>query len=507
MKPDSQLVTMYTPLSLTVKSLLVTIVAGACSYVLYQCVFSPLAAFPGPLAAKLSKGWRAYVSYRGRWHRDLLDLHQRYGPVVRIGPNELSIGDPDAFLQIYRVNGAYPKSACYSVVQGSRPFDLAGERNEKIHSAQRRLVARAYSMESTLRLEAQLNELITPFLSKLDAVAFSKQIIDIGYWLQLFAFDVIGAVSFSKPYGFVSSGSDSYGSDSNFFSRIASSLASAGWLMHAEGLFKLHQKFVMPLIGNFLAINERNGFFFHFSQREVQTRKEQGGNDKDIAGQLFQVQKNKEELNDLSIAYMMTSNVVAGSDTTSIALRAIFLNLMRHPQVLAKLRAELQGRQTAGKLSTIVTAAEAELCPYLQAVIYEGMRLFSPVGFNMDRDVPAEGMTICGHYVPGGTVVGASPWIIHRATKVWGEDVENFRPERWLDCEDQGYLKRFFFAFGGGTRTCIGRHISWVEIEKLVSTLVMRYDFNLAKDATITEDCGTLVFLKGLRVQVTRLSD
>ncbi|TGJ79516.1 hypothetical protein E0Z10_g9253 [Xylaria hypoxylon] len=284
---------MYAPIA---KSVLVTLVAGTFAYVIYQCVFSSLAVFPGPLLAKLSKGWRAYVTYRGRWHRDLVALHQRYGPVVRIGPNELSVCDPEAFLQIYRVNGAYSKSASYSVVKGSRPFDLAGERNEKLHSAQRRLVARAYSMDSTMNLESQVDELVTPLLRKLDDVAFSKHIIDLGYWLQLFAFDVIGAVSFSKPYGFVSSGSDSLGSDKNFFARLARSLHSAAWLMHAGWLFRLHQKLVVPLIGNLLAVNERNGFFFHFAQREVQTRKDQGGNDKDIVGQLFKVQETKEEL-------------------------------------------------------------------------------------------------------------------------------------------------------------------------------------------------------------------
>ncbi|KAI0441523.1 cytochrome P450 [Xylaria telfairii] len=498
---------MYTLLSLSVKSVLVTIVAGTCAYIIYQCLFAPLAIFPGPVAAKLSKGWRAYATYRGQWHRDLIALHQRYGPVVRIGPNELSIGDPEAFRQIYRTNAAYPKSASYSIWQGSRPFDLSGERNEKIHSTQRRLVARVYSMESMLRLESQMDELVTTLLGKFDDVAFSKQTIDLSYWLQLFAFDVVGAISFSKPFGFLSSESDSYGPDKNLFSRIANTMHSAAWLMHAVWLFKLHQKFVMPLVGNLLAVNERNGFFFHFAGREVQTRKNRGGNDKDMVGQLFQVQRIKEELNDHSITYMMTSNVFAGSDTTSVALRAIFLNLIRHPQVLARLRAELRGQQTAGKLGTIVTAAEAGVCPYLQAVIYESMRLFSPVAFVLDRDVPAEGMTICGHHVPGGTVVGASPWVIHRATKVWGDDVESFRPERWLDCEDPATLRRFFFAFGGGTRTCIGRNISWLEIEKLVPTLVMRYDFNLAKDAIITEDCSALVYLNGLRVQVSRLLD
>ncbi|KAI0100592.1 cytochrome P450 [Nemania sp. FL0031] len=458
---------MYTSTSLTAKSLLATFVATICGYVLYQCVFSPLAAFPGPLAAKLSKGWRAYVTYRGQWHRDITALHKRYGPVP------------------------YAKSACYSVVRGSsRPFDLSGERNEKIHSAQRRLVARAYSMESTMRLEPHIDELIIPLLKKFDDIAYSRQTIDLGYWLQLFAFDVIGAVSFSKPYGFVSSGSDSLGSDKNVFSRLARSFHSLGWTMHAEWIFKIHQNLIMPLVGNLLAVNDRNGFFSDFAQKEVQTRKDRGGSDKDIVGQLFQVQTTKDELNDSAIAYMMASNVFAGSDTTAIAFRAIFLNLMRHPQVLAKLRDELRGRQTAGTSSTVVTANEAESCPYLQAVIYESMRLFSPAAFLLDRDVPPEGMTICGHYVPGGTVVGTSAWVIHQATQIWSDDVEEFRPERWLHCEDPAILKRFFFAFGGGTRTCIGRNISWLEIEKLVPTLVMRYDFKLAEDAIIKEDCG-----------------
>jgi hypothetical protein len=80
---------MYASLSPKAASVLTTLVAGTFAYILYQCFFSTLAGFPGPLAAKLSKGWRAYVTYRGRWHRDLVALHKRYGPVVRIGPNEL----------------------------------------------------------------------------------------------------------------------------------------------------------------------------------------------------------------------------------------------------------------------------------------------------------------------------------------------------------------------------------------------------------------------------------
>ncbi|KAI0512526.1 cytochrome P450 [Xylaria bambusicola] len=490
---------MQTHSGIILTSVISALLTAFVSYVAYQCLLSPLASFPGPFPAKINKLWRAYATYRGRWHSDIVRLHQRYGPVVRIGPNELSIGDPEAFLQIYRISGPFSKSASYSVVQGSRPFDLAGERNEKVHAAQRRLVARPYSMESTLRLEPQIDELVRILLGKLDAVATSstQQVIDLGHWLQLFAFDAIGTVSFTKPYGFLASGSDN-----GMFPRLEQTMHSASWLMHASWFFRLHQK-AMPWLGNWLAVNDRNGYFFQFAQREVQARKDQGGSDLDIVGQLFQAQQAKAELNDLSISYMMTSNVFAGSDTTSIALRAIFLSLIRHPHVLEKLRSELKDNLNnfPGK---IVNAAEADSCQYLQAVIYEGLRVFSPAGFMLDRDVPAEGMVIGGRRVPGGTVVGTSPWVIHRCVEVWGGDAEEFRPERWIEAENPGHLKRFFFAFGGGTRTCIGRNISWLEIEKLVSTLVMRYDFELASDAMISEYCGALVFLKDLRVTVCR---
>ncbi|KAH0528759.1 hypothetical protein TsFJ059_003577 [Trichoderma semiorbis] len=314
------------------------------------------------------------------------------------------------------VNGAFVKSACYAVLQGSRPFDLTGERNEKIHSAQRRLVARPYSMESVSHLEPQVTHLIGDLLIKFDSFAASSRPIDIGTWFQLFAFDVIGAISFTKPFGFVA-----LANDDGMLTRIERSLGNTAWLMHVPWIFNFHQKYILP--------------------SEVQGRRDKGGIDNDLVGQLFQTAHSKTELNDLVISFMMTSNVFAGSDTTSAALRGIFLNLLRHPRVLSKLRAELEEQRAAGRLSSIVTFQEAEASPYLQAVMHEAMRVFSPVGFNPDRDVPEGGMMINGIFVPGGTVVGSNAWVIHRVPEVWGADFEQFRPERWLERESSSELK------------------------------------------------------------------
>lgn len=171
--------------------------------------------------------------------------------------------------------------------------------------------------------------------------------------------------------------------------------------MHAGWFFRLHQR-LRPVIGNWLALNDRNGYFHEFASKEVAGRRDRGGDDKDILGQLFDVQRAKPQLDDKSISFMMTSNVFAGSDTTSIALRSIFYLLLKNPATLGRLIRELQDKQGKGELSDPVSFEQAESRPYLQAVMYEALRLHSPAAFVLDRDVPPGGMTIGGHYVPAG---------------------------------------------------------------------------------------------------------
>ncbi|KAI0882395.1 cytochrome P450 [Annulohypoxylon maeteangense] len=463
-------------------------------YVFYECFFSPLARIPGPFVAKITWLYYPFISRRGRIHRELVDLHKTYGTVVRISPNALSVGDPMAFREIYRAGNKFYKSQSYSVLQGTRPFDLAGQRDEKIHSEQRRLVARSYSMDSMVYLEPHVDTVINALVDRLKA--FHGQPIDLGYWMQLFAVDVIGSISFSRPFGYVE-----VGEDNGIFLRIQRALRSIGWIRHAPQLYRWHQK-LMPYIGNWLAANDRNTYFFEFATREVQARTDRGGDYKDIAGQLLSVQKEKPDLNDTNIAFMMTTNVFAGSDTTSTSLRAIIYLLLKHPEKYDRLVEELESKRQKGELSLPVTFKQAESCAYLQAIIYEAMRLYPAAGDILDRDVPPGGMTINGHYVPAGVVVGTSAWVIHRVLDIWGPDAEEFLPERWLDKGNENNLKRFFFAFGGGSRTCIGRNISWLEISKLVPTLLMCFDMRLADKAELTEECGSLVFLSGLKVHV-----
>lgn len=207
--------------------------------------------------------------------------------------------------------------------------------------------------------------------------------------------DVIGSVSFSRPFSYVETGDDQ-----GVFQRIQNAMGSAAWLMHAGWLFRLHQK-LMPICGNWLAINDRNGYFFQVARKEVLGRIDRGGDDKDIIGQLLEIQKTKPQLSDMNISFMMTSNVFAGSDSTSIAFQSIFYLLLTHPLAHERLMRELREREEKGALSDPVSFQEAESWPYLQAIIYEAMRLHPPAAFVLDREVPPAGMMIAGLFVPG----------------------------------------------------------------------------------------------------------
>lgn len=171
--------------------------------------------------------------------------------------------------------------------------------------------------------------------------------------------------------------------------------------MYVDWFYSLHQR-LMPVIGNWLAANDRNGHFFNLARQEITARKSRVGDQKDMTSQLFAVQQAKPELNDTNISYMMSSNVLAGSDTTSTSARAVIYLLLKNPQCLERLLREMKERKSEGRLTYPVKFQEAEAWPYLQAVMYEAMRLYPAVGRTLDRDVPVGGLQIGDHWVPEG---------------------------------------------------------------------------------------------------------
>jgi cytochrome P450 len=96
------------------------------------------------------------------------------------------------------------------------------------------------------------------------------------------------------------------------------------------------------------------------------------------------------------------TNVVAGTDTTAIALSTICKHLYTHPDVLAQLRKELKEARADGTISDPITFQESQRLKYFHAVVKEAMRLHPSAGLPMWRVVPEGGATISGRYFPAG---------------------------------------------------------------------------------------------------------
>ena len=135
---------------------------------------------------------------------------------------------------------------------------------------------------------------------------------------------------------------------------------------------------------------------------------------------------------DRALTAWTSSNILAGSDTTAIFLRTLFHRLLAHPSTLASLRTELDAAASAGRLSIPATWKESLDLPYLDACIKEAGRVHPPFGLPLERVVPPDGATICGEYLPPGTIVGISAWVAHHDRETFGEDADTWRPERWL---------------------------------------------------------------------------
>lgn len=194
-------------------------------------------------------------------------------------------------------------------------------------------------------------------------------------------------------------------------------------------------------------------------------------------------------MNDSLVMTMAVSMAFAGSETTAISLSAVFYYLLKNPLCMKKLQEEIDSKAREGGFKDnehgLVEWSEAQDMLYLDACVKEAFRLHPAPGLPLERIVPPQGVEIAGKFIKGGTIVGCSAWVIHRNKEIFGEDVEAFRPERWLVDQNVGKeveekrikeMSGTLLQFGMGARTCIGKNISLLEIYKLVPTVLRRFE-------------------------------
>lgn len=491
----------FTPLLLYSILFLVVIGHITATYADYRNV-------PGPFLAQFTNLWRFFL-VRGRSsHETYLRLHKKYGDLVRIGPKCISISKPDMIPTIYGIGKGYVKSDFYSVwqniVNGERVASMVFTTDEAQHAAMKKPIAASYSLSTLKEFEPLIDSTTAVFLSRLDEMfANAGKVCDLGTWLQWYAFDVIGELTFSKRLGFLEKAKDVEGiceSVGKNFDRC-SVLGQMPWLDFLTYKNPIYLKFFSKPVSNPI---------IGFGQRRLQERLDGVDDiedtDIDIADPALREkvlhgtlpskpdflsrfltvhEEQPDVVTDSRLLAYLFMNINAGSDTIGSTIRGVFYYLLKNPRTLSKLNDELIAAHKSGKLtSPLPTWAECQNLPYLNATIKEAVRLNPALALPMERVVPpGPGLKIGYLDLPPGTIVGINPWVLQRETRIFGKDAEEWRPERWLtdDTEHVKYMDHHILSFGAGKRSCLGKNIAMLELTKLVPALLLRYDFSLAE--------------------------
>ncbi|RYN42572.1 hypothetical protein AA0113_g5725 [Alternaria arborescens] len=471
------------------------------AYLLNNKYWKGLNKYPGHWAAGYSNWWRLWDVSKKNHQWTNLALHRKHGDIVRLGPNVLSFADPKAIKAIYGLNKGVYKSDFYpvqgAVSKGAPLLSLFSTTDEDFHAKYRRCVNNAFAMSSLVNYEPLVSSTLTYWLDKTeDMFAKTGQSCNFSQWLQFFAFDVIGELTWSKRLGFVEGNKD-VDNIIGFLGKFFDYVAPVGQIPILD---RLLWKNPISLFAQRIGLDKRVHPVTLFalnrsSERATQVEKikrfglsdDEKANPHgiDLLSKFAQASHDHEFMDDNRILSTCTSMVFAGSETTAISLSAVFYFLVKHPRVYLKLMQELDTAVADGTIESrsdkTVSWPEAQKLTYLDAVVQESFRLHPAPGLILERVVPKQGMQICGEFIPGGTIVGCNPWVVQRRPEVFGVDVNTFRPERWIEASPDKLkeMKGTMLQFGAGARTCIGKNISLLEIYKLVPSFLRRFEIEL----------------------------
>ncbi|KAL1838911.1 hypothetical protein VTJ49DRAFT_2075 [Mycothermus thermophilus] len=469
--------------------------------------------YPGPFLASLTDWWRFIDVHGRRPERTHIALHKKYGPVVRLGPNTLSFSEPEALKTIYGLNKGFIKSDFYvvqqSVVKGHSLPSLFSTTDNDFHMQFRRCVNAAFAMSALVQYEPFVDNTTRLFLKQTERLYIDNpQACDFTRWLQFYAFDVIGEITYSKRHGFIERNEDVDGIVA-YLTKLFLYVAPIGQIPILDRFFLKNPIYLKLSEWGLLDATFPVAKFARarMAERlpELQKAKSGGGGaspvlptsekkkpnhptvkSPDLLSKFLAAREARPEfMTDTLVQTMAVSMAFAGSETTAISLSAVFYFLLKTPHALARLREEIDQAAREGRFSDyetgLVTWHESQTLPYLDMCVKEAFRLHPAPGLPMERVVPKGGIEIAGRKIPGGTIVGCSAWVLHRDREVFGEDVEVYRPERWevKGPGDEARVKAMngtMLQFGMGSRTCIGKNISLLEIYKLVPTMLRRFE-------------------------------
>ncbi|KAH9931775.1 cytochrome P450 [Amylocystis lapponica] len=469
----------------------------------YHSFLSPLAGLPGPWYAAVSDFWMTTHVVRLQQCRTVQSLFERYGPVVRVGPNKVIFCDVTTMKSVYCVH-KFDKSAYYkSLLTNNNDHAMTTLPNAQ-HAIRRKAYAPHYISSNITLFQDDLHDSTLKLVEILDHIS-GKTSVDCLDLFRHLNVDIIAATVFGSPSG----------SLSNWAMNIHDPLSTAVYDFPKRGILR---SAVPAWAWNLVCRIPNNrwrqicdsdkimaqfvGGRLYEMRAKIQAGPVTGEIDVEKIPLLqrmlqYRVFTSNEGMPDRDIISEGMGHLVAGVDTSSTTLSYVFWELSRRPDVMSRVQAELD--EIMPDRRVIPDASILSNLPYLNGLIKEGLRLYGAAPSLLERVVPSTAVSkaddsfdLMGYALPPGTIVSTQAWSMHRDADVFPSP-ETFLPTRWIatagvEGEEDRLMRmnQHFIPFGVGTRTC-GGHVLAQNVLRIVVATIAR-NFNITANAEETNE-------------------
>ncbi|TDZ39337.1 Cytochrome P450 monooxygenase BOA3 [Colletotrichum trifolii] len=297
-------------------------------------------------------------------------------------------------------------------------------------------------------------------------------------WFMWLAFDVIADLSFGEELGTIEKG------EGNYWMHM---LANSGFQIALGYVVRRRWKAFQDLV-RYCLLNEkskkmRNKYLANARQAASQ-RLQRGA---DVTRFDFFSHLLREKAPEANIDFFASQGstlVAAGTETTSTFMSALTYHLLQRPDCLKHLQDELR---CIFRQHSDINGESTKPLKYLNAVIEEGMRIFNPAAFGLPRVSP--GANVTGEWIPKGTVIATATHVTSRDER-WFCKAKEFHPERWLPADHPCHNATFdqdqkeaSKPFSIGPRSCIGIHLSYMEVRICIAKLAWSFDWEQVNES------------------------
>ncbi|RDW76820.1 uncharacterized protein DSM5745_06812 [Aspergillus mulundensis] len=468
---------------------LTTIVVAWVVFYVVQMLYNvsplhPLSHIPGPKLAAATWLYEIWFDLvlGGTYTQRIKRMHEEYGPVVRINPEELHFNDIAFVDEIYAGAGRKrDKQPHYlNFFSGSVATSTIATSGHDLHRIRRAALNKYFSRAQISNLESGIKDLAEALCEKMIRLGTrDNKPFDLKTAYSCFTADVISKYCFGEPFGFV--GQAEW--EPNFRKALLGGqgpvhlFRAFPFVRALTNVAQLFPTWASPDLREMLTeANERMPARIQKARKEYNTGV---SNVKpSIFGAILASNLPEVEKSDWRLGGEGFNVIAAGTDTTSWALTVVTFYLLSQRETLDRLQRELEGAD-AVNLSWIAL----EKLPYLNAVVLEGLRLSHGLGARLARGAPTETLVYQGEYkgrrlqysIPRGTPCGMSNAINHYNEEAF-PDPYAFSPERWLGVNEaqRRRMDASLTAFSRGSRQCLGINLAYCNLYRALAALALR---------------------------------